>query len=289
MFANVKEFYLNSNCNILIQRIISSGFKLKYDYDEFNLLTSYFGICERIAYSSFNSLVDDGLINEDFVPFFIHIIEKLNNIELTSFYKKIFSNKTIIETKKISLEECRACVLINSNGNLVPKILIPYNVVQTPYFYSIEAHEYGHFIQLLNRNDDDIYEYSEAISIFFEYLVYKEVYGEKEGYDVFINNKKNFLTGVAYDLMSFLNDYFECAKDENVSQEQVKPFIINCFSFFESFEYALNLIEIAKNDPHAVDELISKVIRKEETLDSYSHNNGFSTFLCKKMVKEFNL
>ena len=145
------------------------------------------------------------------------------------------------------------------------------------------AHEMGH-IPHLEKPRDDFLEYSEALPIFFEYLsALNKKNNPDDALDYFLSERLPIEQDEARDMMKIFKNMY--VKDEMVKLYHHQLFV-DYYKFFESFEYALQLIDRMKDDKDAVSKEIEKVIDGYSLVDTAS-NLEIETDGCKRLLQEY--
>lgn len=133
------------------------------------------------------------------------------------------------------------------------------------------CHEMGHIPTIKNGALFDYFEYSEVLSIFFEYLA--SIYIDKEHVpDLFLNNR---LEISSMEALMFLEANDMKKDDNSITDKLLLNEMRECYKYIISFEYALNLVELYKNDRNLLNDNIDRIV------------NGESSF--KEFENEYNL
>jgi hypothetical protein len=143
-------------------------------------------------------------------------------------------------------------------------------------------HELSHFSMIYGACSD-YYEYSEALSMFFEYMMLEEC-NKGKGYEDFINNRLSLLrstfSDISGDLYFAMNPNYLGIGCKNYSY----PLASN-ISYPESFEYVLNLIDRRKEDKEYVDSKLGLLLYRKISLDSVAKDLDFDTSKHEKVRK----
>lgn len=207
---------------------------------------------------------------------FIKSINELGK-ETQEYYKEILPSVKIVRTNHF--ENGYAEIIGNSKNQ---KIYLTKNQFKDIDFIAF-SHELGHLPYLRVGGRKEFYEYSEILSIFFEYLSCLKIYGD-EAYNNFLKIRLNIakeeaLAFLEANKQDFYEDNYHFFYLENEKRDHIKYVI--------SLDYVLNLIDIYNTDRKTITDLIDSVVVgyssfKEETKKLNIDND------CKKLVKVIN-
>ena len=274
---SIIKYFINFS-NMKKKTFDAINYKLKYDYEDQEFLKSILDFSET-------SVPNTGEVNnrEDrsFVECLSHLLSEFDDERALHFFINVCSCTNINEIKDMLMEDSSSRII--KNGNTVSmEMYVPKTEFTSDNLYSVITHEMTHFSMILG-NCRDYYEYSEALSIFFEYLMFKTC-NEKEGYDNFVYNRLPYLKSnfedLNDDLFFAMNPQF-LGIDESID---TLPLASN-LTYPESFEYALNLIDRRNEDKKTVDKEIVKLLYREKTLQDVAATLDFDTKGYAKTLK----
>ena len=218
--------------------------KIDFDYD--NLKNMFF--------KSINDLGDD---TKEYYKKHIPLIKTKKAIVLNNGYAEIISidrKQSIYVTKK------------------------PFKNIDFIAF----SHELGHVPTLRNSAKGDFFEYSEVLSIFFEYLSCISLYGDNAK-EFFIQNRLNNSKDEALDYLKFYNDT-NCLNNhhylyfQNMKKDRIK--------YICSLEYALYLIDLYNEDKVKIPKVIDNVICGYSSFKETEKELDININSYKKLTKE---
>ena len=154
--------------------------------------------------------------------------------------------------KRTSFENGYAEIIGNSKDQI---IYLTRNRLKDIDFIAF-SHEMGHIPILKKGGNYDYFEYSETLSIFFEYLA--SIYLDKDNvYSLFLKNRLD----VGAEESLFFLEASENIKDDN-SQDDY-DLLINMresYKYIISLEYALNLIELYNTDKKTFNNYLDEIV-----------------------------
>ncbi len=145
------------------------------------------------------------------------------------------------------------------------------------------SHEFGHIPSFINpsKNGLEYYEYLETIPIYFEYLANLSL-DKKNAYKNFIDIRLDAIKKEA-------QGYFQQKKRIKNNGSYVDQYyiygMIESYKYIKSFEYALQLIDRAKDDQNKVNSEIDKFVYGEKTLREIKETLEIDTSQCNKILK----
>ena len=206
--------------------------------------------------------------------FFLNSINCLGNTT-NDYYKEILPRIKIVKTKHF--ENGYAEVVENSK---LQKVYITNKKIQNVDYIAC-CHEFGHIPYINNKTKCDYYEYSEVLSIFFEYLSCLYLYKD-DAYDFFLKQRLK----IAKDESCFYLDSYNCDYYENeYHYRYLENSKLDNLKYILSLDYVLNLIDIYNNDKSIIKELIDSVVSGESSFKEKQINLGIDDN-CLKLIKE---
>ena len=260
----------------------SLGYKLKYDYNN----KKYLNRIEKLASIPIS---DDYLFAYIDVPYsFIDclssVLSNFDNEELMNLFTAMYLDTTIdLDDTMSDIGECRANVSATPDGKFDFTIKIPEDYKNTNILYAALLHEYAHFSTMIKNINSDYYEYSEVLSMFFEYLMYENI-TPSLGYQFFINNRVTALK----ETLSDLKDDLLFAKSPSYLEipfDTYKLPIASALSYSDGFEFVLSLIERMDFDSKEVYKSMSKIALGLSTCEIESKKLDIDTSSYKNIKK----
>ena len=233
-----------------------------YNQDLLELDERDYEICERL--SSFNIDKYNGVtLNHcKLLQIFLKSIESLGD-DTKEFYRNIENVK--IKRRKFTSGYAEIV------GNNKKQVIYLNNDKLKDIDFVAYSHEMGHIPTIKNGASFDYFEYSEVLSMFFEYLA--SIYIDKEHVtDLFLNSR---LEISSIEALMFLEANDMKKDDNSITDKLLLNEMRECYKYIISFEYALNLVELYKNDRNLLKGIIDKIV------------NGESSF--KEFENEYNL
>ena len=262
--ALIKYF---KNNDIEIKKLLKIGkYKLKYDYTDIAFLNYLNEISSKSIKR--NGIVDLK-VKYDFDKALTLMLDEVETKEIAYFFENALKNSKI-EYKNIDISESHATIR-KKDDKYSCDIIVPDYLNKSLLLYSIIIHELTHF-SLCNNKKNDYFEYSEALSIYFECFLYN-VLGKEFGSSLFLDNRTKYLNNIFEYLQ---NDIIFPLHPEylELDKEIYETTMASHLSYVESFEYALNLFEKRNDDKKRVDMHIKDALNGNET--------------CRKMEKELD-
>ncbi|MBR1385868.1 MAG: hypothetical protein IJ568_03445 [Bacilli bacterium] len=273
--ALIKYFKINDKKNKELLKI--GNFKLKYDYTDVAFL-------KYLDEISSKKIDINGIVNlkveYDFDKALTILFDEVESNGIKLFFESALKNSKI-EYKNIEISESHTTIRKKDNKYSCD-IIVPDYLNKSLLLYSIIIHELTHF-SLSNNKKIDYFEYSEALSIYFEYFLYNTL-GREFGPSLFLNNRVKFLNQV-FEYMQ--NDIIYPLHKEYLELDPkiYETTIASHLAYIESFEYALNLFEKRKDNKKAVDNYIKDALNGEETVRKIENNLDFVVSSHKKLRK----
>ena len=214
-----------------------------------------------------------------FIDTLAEMLDKIGEDSISMYFIEAFQESKINYVKDLYVGDSTSKISRQS-GDF--HIFIPDGNRNSNLTYAILTHELTHY--LLKRVDrkEDAFEYSEALSIFFEYLMYKEA--SKNGKTFFLNNRLSLLSNNCSDLTDDLH-YALNPEILGIDSKIYEGVIASNNCYLESAEYALQLIERAKDDKKAVYSLIGDILEGKSTCVKATQKLDIDTSNYKQLRK----
>jgi hypothetical protein len=258
--GKITNFYISYN-KMKEEVLSKTNLRLKYDYCNLDVLEKVQDVALLIM-PNFDK-AREIKTELSFIDYLSSIICEMDSEKILEFFEKTLEISNI-NHKRIGMNECTSRI-IAKNNRIKFDITLPIRKRNTDLLSVATIHELSHYSLYLNRDKMDIYEYTEVLPIFFEYMMYSIIY-KNEGKEKFINNRLrmigNNIDDLEIDLMYATNPHYL-----NISPENYEFSIASALTYIESFEYVLQLIENRENNKKEVDETIGKMLMGEQTLE----------------------
>ena len=270
--------YYSYYSDFLKKTVDSVGYILKYNYDNPKVLQKIYELSNiNIPFDYKLKLKKE---DKDFILCLSTMLSQFDNDMIGNFFETVFPLTSFVFDESLSIEDSKATI-IKDNEEFSFTITLPKNIGDSNLSYSSIAHELTHF-SMIYGNIKDYYEYSEALSMFFEYMMY-EVCNKGEGYNDFVNNRlallKNCFSLMKDDLYFAMNPHYL-----GISRKNYELPLASQMSYPESLEYTLNLIDRRSEDKEYVDDQIAKLLYREKSLESVSKSLDFDTSEHNKIL-----
>lgn len=229
------------------------------DLDTFELFLKYYNqdlleinerdieICRRFSSCSFKKYSGVKIYLPNLKQMFLSSINSLGD-ETQKFYK----NVPKVKIKRRRLESGYAEIVGNNKNQ---EIYLNNEHLKDCDFVAF-SHEMGHIPTLIKGANYDYFEYSETLSIFFEYLA--ALYINKSNVEsIFFSNR---LEVGSLESLMFLEASEYLKYDDSISDKQLLLEMRECYKYVISLEYALNLIEIYDNNRILLNKIVDEII-----------------------------
>lgn len=220
--------------------------------------------------------------DDNFDEAYRNMLLKTGRAEIIENFNRAFREANIDYVDGLDYSESKTRIVKDVNGELQYQIKFPNVLISTNLSYAALAHELTHFVLYRNSKKWTSIEYSEAMSFFFEYLMYLE--STKDGEFYFLNNR---LYGLGYEGKSFRDDlkYAQNPQILGIDEQCYVGPIAAAACYYDSLEYTLGLIEREKTDPKDVYSSVGKIITGESTCEKEAHRLDIDTSSYKRLRK----
>jgi hypothetical protein len=272
--------YYKYYSSYLKQIVKSMEYKLKYDYSNPKVLQDFYELCNIHIPTIYKTTMKNE--KKDFLLCMSNLLASVTDERIADYFTTVYSAINFRYDKELSLEESKAIVIKCDDNNKSFTISLPECEEPNNILYSTIMHELSHFSMIYGACSD-YYEYSETLSMFFEYMMLEEC-NKGKGYEDFINNRLSLLrstfSDISGDLYFAMNPNYLGIGCKNYSY----PLASN-ISYPESFEYVLNLIDRRKEDKEYVDSKLGLLLYRKISLDSVAKDLDFDTSKHEKVRK----
>ncbi len=254
----MQNYYISYN-NYLKKSAVALGSILKYDYKDKEFLKKLKDIiCAAIP---IEYQKEQFLVNRPFSYYLSKVIFDFNSDIVIEYFGRVLSVVQIVDKDPdLELEDCIGRFYKDSNDMLEYKIFIPKTDFPSNLLYTAMMHELSHFYMIYAKQED-FYEYSEVLSMFFEFLMHKAI-NEEKGYNDFINCRMEMLGNMNRDGKDDIN----YALNPSILKLQRSTYaypLATSVSYIEGLEYVLKLLDRREEDRPLVDEVINRVLLGE--------------------------
>ena len=275
------KFYLKRS-KFLNNTFNNCKFKLKYDYSSTKTLDRIYSLLD--FHNNNKKQLIDFEVDQPFHEYFFDVINDFNNKKLFDLMSIYFFKTEILKDKDKTIEDCYSVIHPEKDNDFKYLISMPDQEKDTAMLYASYAHELIHFPQLLRRKNYEFMEYSEVLSMFFEYLMYEKMSNGK-GKEIFINNRIVQLNDNRNDLETDL--YY--AKNNDIlglPRETYSIILADYLSYYDGLEFVLNLIDYDDvNDKKKISDLLSRVLFDKSSMKNESENLEIETSGYSKILK----
>lgn len=216
-------------------------------------------ICDIISNFQVGNIKITRFNSEEIKKLFLSSIKDLGN-DTKDYFNKVLPNIKIVKSKYI--ETGYAEIIGNSKKQ---NVYITNKKMHDMDFIAC-CHEFGHIPYLQKGANGDYFEYSEILSIFFEYLACLYLY-KQDAYNIFLNQRLKISKDEA-------NSYLELCSEDCFENKYHYYFLEDLkrdnLKYILSLDYALKLIDFYNNNIEEIKNLIDSIIC------------GFSSFKLEK-------
>ena len=280
----IREMYINRNK--LKQKTFQNGhFKLKYDYTANETLNR---LAARYENQHFNNrdYMDMG-VKRPFCDTFLEILDSFDSDKIFNLLSRIYCSTEIVSKPNLFIEDMITDIEVNRDTNeLRYRIIGPEQEKDTAMLYASYAHELLHIPQLLRKRYYEYYEYSEVLSMYFEYLVYDKI-SHGNGKKMFLNNRIKQLNMNKSDY----EDDLSIAKNNHLLEADRDLFSLQLaedVSYYEGLEYALALIDYTnEHGKKKMGDIIYRVLYDQSSMKDEAEKLKIDTSKCSRLLKMF--
>ena len=273
--TDMANYYIKLN-NRLANLCMNCHFQLKYNYDsdKYRELSRLVSIPIPESYQS--SAIE---VVNPFLDNLVGLLEKIDDEIIRSFFIKVYSI-TKFKEDNLPVSECSSKIVVD-NGDYALQVFVPKREVETNLVHAAIMHELAHF-SLLYSNKPEFLEYSEVLSMFYEYLMHKEIsdfFGDK----LFIDNRMDMMRKTFSDLEQDLH-FARRPELLGINKRFYRLPIAESVSYIDSLEYVLNLKDRRQEDKSYVDKHLGRIIIGEETFGELEKDLDFDVSKHEKIL-----
>ena len=276
----LKLYYINKD-KLLKRTYDFCGFVLKRDYTDDKIIDKISNLLSHKIPSNYQLI--DQKEKKPFVENYFNVLYDFDNEKLYDLMTMYYLKTNVLKDKNITIEDCIGGIRFGENNEEIYSINSP-DQDDTSLLYASYIHELFHFPQLIQRKNKECYEYSEVVSMYFEYLMYEELFPNM-GLNVFVNNRLYHLEDLRLD---FIDDVIARRNYEyfNLPKETFSILLGSYMSYYEGIEYVLNLIELNKNDPKEVKKMITRILFDNSSCKKEAEKHNIETSSFSKLIKK---
>ena len=277
----LKKIYINRN-KMLSKTFNSAHLKLKYDYTSELTLRKIESILEN--QNSSNKEFIDFEVDKPFYEYFFEVLDDFDSDKIFNLLSSFYSKVEILKDSEKTIADCSSRIGIDQDSQFVYSINGPEQENDTGMLYAAYAHELVHFPQFVRKRNYEYAEYTEVLSMYFEYLMYEKMYPGK-GKKIFINNRIKQL----YDNKSdFEKDLFYAKNDSilKLPRESYSFALADSLSYYEGLDYVLSLIDYSKeNDKKKISDVVYRVLFDLSSMKDEAERLKIDPSKCSKILK----
>lgn len=277
----LKKIYINRN-KMLSKTFNSAHLKLKYDYTSELTLRKIESILENQNSSSKEFI--DFEVNKPFYEYYFEVLDDFDSDKIFNLMSSFYSKVEILKDAEKTVADCSSRIGIDQDSQFVYSINGPEQESDTGMLYAAYAHELAHFPQFVRKRNYEFAEYSEVLSMYFEYLMYEKMYPGK-GKKIFINNRIKQL----YDNKSdFEKDLFYAKHDSilNLPRDNYSFTLADSLSYYEGLDYVLSLIDYSKeNNKKKISDIVYRVLFDLSSMKDEAERLKIDPSKCSKILK----
>lgn len=235
-------------------------------------------ICKRLGNLNISSIENLHFKYNKIIPLFLGSIKDLGK-----------DTKEYYDNKLMNIKINRSRVFDNGSAEVIgnSKIQTVYltrKAFKTTDFIAF-SHELGHLPSFEIGAKNEYFEYSEILSIFFEYLSWLKLNKE---------NAKELFIKLRLSIAKEESNYYILEDNENVYLDKYHHDYLeyskrNHIKYIYSLEYVLNMIDIYDSDKKTINYLIDSIINSNSTFKDEEEKLGINTVLFKKLIKASNM
>lgn len=276
----IKNMYIKNNKK-LQQTFDSCHFILKYDYTSDKMLNKIDSLLEN--QKSSNKEFIDLDVEKPFYEYFFEILDEFDSDKIFNLMSAFYFKTEILKDKNKTIEDCSSRVDLDIDKQFVYSINAPDQEKDTSMLYASYAHELIHFPQLIRKKNYEYYEYSEVLSIFFEYLMYDKI-SHGKGNKILLNNRIKQLYSNKSDLE---NDLYYAQNNHvlNLPRDTFSLLLANYISYYDGLEYVLHLIDYYHDNKKKISDLVYRVLFDESSMKKEAEKLRIDTSSHSRILK----
>ncbi len=254
------NYYISYN-KIKKEVFSKTNLKLKYNYCDINVLEKVHNVTSINIPKQYTNT--ERKVNSSFIDYLSIIIAEMDNEKILEYFEKVLEISRF-NYSEIDMDESMSRI-ISKNNELLFDVVLPKRKENTDLLSAATIHELSHFSLFLSKDKKDVYEYSEVLPFFFEYMMYSAIHKEK-GKNKFISNRMKMIEDNINDLET---DLFYAMHPNylGINPENYEYSIASALTYIESFEYVLQLINLKEKDKDIIYDEIGKMLIGESTLE----------------------
>lgn len=277
----IKKIYINKDI-ILSKTFESSHFKLKYDYTSKEVLNKLDALIEN--QTSKNKKLIDLEVDRPFYEYFFEILDELDSDKIFNLLSSYYFKAEMKKNKDLSIEDCSSRIERDLNNEYTFMINVPDQEKDSGMLYAAHIHELIHFPQLIRKKNYEYLEYSEVLSMYFEYLMYEKI-SKGKGKKIFLNNRVKQLYDFKEDFQTDLY-YAKNSEKINLPKNTFSLTLANYMSYYEGLEFVLELIDLYdENKKKIISDMIYKVLFDQSSLMKEANNLKIESSKYSKILK----
>ncbi len=212
---------------------------------------------------------------------FLKSLEILNSDIIYYFFKEHLKRITLVRSKNVLDDDAELEYDIEKNQKTKFYINLPKTHLSITNQIGF-AHEMGHIPEIdLPRHS--FFEYNETLPMFFEYISALDCYDKNDAKNNFINER---LSMIIDDAVSLTKLYKKCEVKEEAQKLYFTQEFADTYKFLESFDYALQLIDLFEEDKQNIVSELESVINGKSLID-VSEDLLINPYGCKRLLKEY--
>ena len=277
----IRKMYINRD-KMLNKTFEVCHFKLKYDYTSDDTLNKIASLLEN--QTNRNKELIDLEVEKPFYEYFFEILDELDSDKIFNLMSAFYFKSEILKDRDRTIVDCYSRVDLDKDNNLKYSINLPDQERDSSMLYAAHTHELIHLPQFTRKRHFEYLEYSEVLSMYFEYLMYEKINPGK-GKKIFINNRVKQL---GYNKDDFESDLY-CAKNNKeleLDRSKFSLLLADHLSYYEGLEYVLSLIDYSKeNSKKKMSDLIYRVLFDESSMKEEAEKLRIDTSKHSKILK----
>ena len=276
----LRNFFI-AYTNTYGNNIREGNYSLKYDYSSRETLQMIDSLIRTDRPKEYKLI--ERPTEYTFIDNLSKVLVDMDNDKVNDFFCNIVSFAKQEKESGLDVTDCRARIIQDENG-LRFIIKVPDRNYETDFLHAAIAHEFAHFSLFLGKNRSDTYEYSEALSMFFEYMMYCSANGKELGNSRFENNRIYMLDDTFEDIKE---DLFYALHPEclGIDPKYYKVPLAANLAYPESFEFTLQLIERREEDKKYVDDYIGSLLLGSASVEEMAYDLDIETKNYPKLTK----